>query len=141
MHFISGNYEDEIGKFLGKWWEENTGNLLRWPFSAIGVCNNNNVIGVAIFVDYTGSNIEAHVYAPKCLTRKSLKYFFNYVFNELKCNILRTKIIITNKKALELVNKLDFTYEYTLEQFYGKSKNEDAVMFKFKKEQAYKWIN
>jgi len=141
MRFISGNYADETGKFLGQWWEENTGNLLRWPFSAIGVLRNDDLVGVAIFVDYTGSNVEAHVFAPNCLTKSSLRYFFNYVFNVLECNILRVKPFITNRKALEIINNLGFTYEYTLEQYYGPSKAEDAIMFKIKKDQVSKWVN
>jgi len=139
MKFVSGNSEDDIGKWLANFYKENTGLKLYMPYSAIGAHDNFNLIGVAIFTDYNGSNIELHGYGPGCFTRKSIKYLFNYVFNELGCNILRARPSIKNKKAIRMLCKLGFKIECKLDDYIDK--NEDAIMYKYKRSWAKRWIN
>ena len=139
MNFISGNSEDEIGKYLAQFYEENTGLKLYMPYSAIGVHDGANLLGVAIFTDYNGSNIELHGYGPGCFTKRSIKFLFNYVFNELECNILRARPSVNNKKAVNMLKKLGFKVECRLEDYF--EKNVDALMFKYRKNWAKRWIN
>lgn len=139
MKFISGNCYDEVGRFLGEWWKENTGHALYDVYSAIGVHDGNYVLGVAIFTDYTGSNIEIHVCMPKRISKVFIKYILNYIFNELNCNILRVKAHEDSPKSIDILYRLGFKHECDLEKYYGK--NENAVMLKFNREQAKKWIN
>lgn len=140
MSFASGNSDDEIGKWLGRWWEENSGNKLYGPYSAIGYHDDLKLKGVAIFTDYTGSNIEIHLHAPNCINTASLKYLFNYVFNELKCNVLRVKPKKSNKKIRSLLVRIGFVYECTLDDYYGPTEDDYALVYKFRRNWARKYI-
>lgn len=140
MRFISGNCLDETGQFLGKWWEENTGSKLTFPYAAFGAHNGTQLLGVVILANYNGSNIEAHIYAPRAVNRETIPVFLDYIFNQLGCNVLRATIITTNKKAIKFIEKFGFEQECLLESYFGPKVEEWAYLFKYTREKASKWI-
>lgn len=138
MNFASGNSDDDIGKWLGKFYEENTGRKLSGPYSAIGCHYNLELKGVFIFMDYTGSNIEIHGYAPGHLSRQFIRKIANYVFNELECNVLRVKINKNNKKFRSVVMRIGFVFDCVLDDYFAL--NEEAIIYKYRRSWAKKWI-
>ena len=142
MEFVCGNSLDEIGQFLGKWYIDNAVEAsLNPPYSAIGFVKSNELKGVATFTEYTGSCIDLHIYMPGCLTRQSIKFILNYVFNDLNCCIYTAKPMRSNKKLLRILNKLDKdAYLTVIPRYYGRTKDKDAVLHVFTREWASKWI-
>ena len=106
----------------------------------VGVVENNLLVGGMVFHDYNGSNIEMTCFGPGCLNRRILSWLFNYVFMELGCNRLSVKTKRSNKRVLKLANRLGFTYEATLKQFFGPDKNDDAILFKMDLISASRWM-
>ena len=145
MECVSGTSEDDLGRALGDWFIRNTGNPISPPYAAVGFLKNRDLLsGVAIFNDYTESSVELHLYAPGCMNKVSIKYILNYIFNTLKCNIFIVKPFRSNKKLLKIIAKIAGNYKSyrcTIEQYYGPTREEDAILHVFTREWAKKWIN
>lgn len=140
MEFISGNSEDEVGRLLAKFWENNTGKKLYSPYSAIGYISlSRRLDGVVLFTEYTGSNVEVHFKGYRCLNRAVIRKIGDYVFNDLKCNVLRVKPHSKDEKIIEYIKRLGFEYECTLNKYYDI--DDHAVIFKIDREKAKKWIS
>lgn len=141
MQFTGGNSNDETGQALGKWFSEQTKTEINAPYSAIGFVKDNKLSGVAIFNDYTGSSVEIHIFTPNCFTREAIKFVYNYIFNDLKCNIFIAKPHRKNKKLLRILNKLNKnSFTAIIPRYYGPSKDEDAILHVFTREWASNWI-
>jgi hypothetical protein len=111
------------------------------PYSAIAWLKDGKVIGQAMFTGYTGSNIDIHLNAPRCVCRKTIKDVYSYVFKQLKCNRLTAKIEPTNDKLSRLLPRMGFEYKFTDEGYYGEpDKPIDALVFVLSKQNALKWI-
>lgn len=142
MHRIQGLYTDSIGQLIAGWFTRETGKTVHGPYSAIGWIKDTKIVGQALFVDYTGSNIEIHLNAPRCMSRKTIKDVYSYVFKVSKCNRLTAKPYADNEKLLQLLPRLGFVYECTLSQYYGEPDAPvDAVVYKLTKENALRWID
>jgi RimJ/RimL family protein N-acetyltransferase len=132
INYNVGNCQNLMGRRIAKWFESQSGYTVNSPYSCIGINEGKELIGVLIFVDYTGSNIELHAFLhPGCITRKLIKYVARYVFVELGCNVLRAKPHHKNEIVIDLLGRLGFEYEATLERYY--SDTDHAVVFKLKK--------
>ncbi len=119
----------------------NTGYPVTDSFSAMGWIDDQKLIGQAIFTDYTEANIEIHLYAPRCGTRKIIKEVYNYVFNQLKCERLTAKPYCSNKKLLQLLSRLGFEYEFTQKDYYKvNGKLEHAEVYKLTKNSIPNWV-
>ena len=142
MIALFGNSLDEIGIGLGEWFRKQTTYKFNPPFAAIGFLDSNgNIQGVAIFNDFNDSNIDVHIYVPKCLTRANIKLVYNYVFNQLKCNRLTAKPYRSNKVLLRLLPRMGFQYEAVLKQYYGKNRSDDAIIYRLTRDSALKWVD
>lgn len=141
MTTISGTHETSIGQYIAGYWQRNADSYLGTPYSAMGWIKNGKLVAQAIFLDYTGSNIEIHVHAPCCISRRTIKDVYTYVFKQLKCNRLTAKLKEDNKNLLELISRLGFRYEFSQEAYYGTpDKPIDALVFKLRKLDALKWL-
>ena len=141
MHAIYGNNDDSIGLLIAGYFNRSTGYPITGPFTAMGWVKENNIIGQAIFTDYTGANIEIHLNFPNGLTRSNIKNVYNYVFKILDCERLTAKPYCTNQKLLQLLKRLGFEYEYTQEKYYKEgNKIIDAVVYKLTKNNIPKWL-
>lgn len=135
-----GTSQDLNGVFIGNWFATRIGKPITPPYTAIGWGINGNLIAGVLFNDYTGSQIEAHIYGSGKITRRAIRRVFNYVFNELNCNVLRAKPEAKNEKLIELLPRLGFSFEAVLGKYYGPLKENDAIVFKLEREQAKKWL-
>lgn len=143
MIFSSGNSNDFNGKILAKFWKKYTGKELYSPYSAVGIHSSVSrvLLGVIIFTEYTGSNVEVHMVTvnKRALDRATIRYIADYVFNYLNCNVLRVKLHSKTQKYIEkYLIRLGFKYEFTLEKYFGV--DSDAIMYKFIRDNATKWI-
>lgn len=141
MFAIYGNSLNEVGINIGKWYSEKVNKQLYGPFSAIGFLDDiGEIKAVAIFDSYNGSNVNIHIYAPQSITRANIRIVLDYVFNDLKCIRLSAYIPRQNRKLLKILPRLQFVYETILKGYFGKNKENDAVVYKMTNEQASKWI-
>jgi len=139
MITITGNSLDKVGKYLGLWFNNNSEYYFNAPYSALGFLNDEgNIKGVAIFNDYTGSNIEVHFHGKDCFNKHSLNRIATYVFDELKCNRLTAKPYSTNIELINYLIRLGFKEEAQLKYYYGL--NEHAIVYTMTKNEANKWI-
>lgn len=141
MYHLMGNSNDDIGKSICAWYVSQGNKPVFGPFGAVGFLDSDgNLKGAAILLNYNKSNIEVHLYAPKCFTRNSIRAVFNYVFNELKCTRLTAIPERKNKNLIKIMGRLGFVYEYNLVKYYGKEKENDGVIFRMTSIEAKKWI-
>jgi len=141
MHPIYGTHTDSVGYLLKGYFEQNTGYPITGPFSALGWVHEGKLVGQCVFTDFTGANIEIHLYAPRIFTRKTIKDVYDYVFNKLKCERLTAKPYCTNEKLLQLLERIGFVYECTQEKYYKEGEQViDAKVYKLTKSTIPSWI-
>lgn len=144
MILFCGSYKDQPGQYLGSLYEHATTKPLLVPYTIMGWMKDNQVPinHFAVFVDYTGSNLEIHLHMPNLITKQMIKEVYTYVFKQLKCSRLTAKPYSTNEKLLRLLPRLGFCYECTLENFYGEpGAPVDALVYKLTPDNASRWIN
>ncbi len=141
MHAIYGDHTDSVGYLLKGYFEQNTGYPITGPFRALGWVHDGKIVGQCIFNDFTGANIEIHLYAPNCMNRKTVKDVYSYVFNTCKCERLTAKPYCNNEKLLSLLERLGFVYECVLEKYYKEGdKFIDAISYKLTKDTLPRWM-
>ena len=141
MKMVAGDYKDAIGQSLAAWYMEKSGIQFYTVYTATGFLDSNgNIKAVAIFTDFTKANIELHGVGPGAFTRSNIKSVLDYVFNQLGCVRLTTKLVRSNKKIAKVLSKLGFEYECTLKSYYGLHPSQDALVFRMFRQQAEKWI-
>lgn len=136
-NFVSGNSETASGRLLAKFWEDNTKEKLYAPYSVIGIIDK-SIVGAALFTEYTGSNIDLHFVGRGCINKTVIKVLLNYIFNELKCNVVRAKLHSTEPKIIDYIQRLGFVYEHTLDSYYNLE--DHAILYKMNRKDAAKWI-
>jgi len=72
-----------------------------------GLCLTASVV----FTDYTGENVEITLVGRDALTRKALRFWANYIFNELGCQRLTARTSEHNWRMASLMERLGFTCE------------------------------
>jgi len=141
MHAIQGNSEDSVGQLIAGYFVRNTGYPITGAYRALGWVHDGQIVGQCIFNDYTEANIEIHLYAPKCMNKKTIKDVYSYVFNTLKCERLTAKPYCTNETLLQLLERIGFVYEFTQENYYKVSNTfVDAKVYKLTKNTIPKWV-
>jgi len=138
---VYGTHLEAHGQLIAELFTVNTGYSITGPFSAMGWVKNGQIAGQVIFNDYTKANIEIHIYAVGCISRKSIRELYSYVFKELKCSRITAKPYATNEKLLQLLERLGFVYECTQEAYYRENdKDIDAKVYKLMKYNIPKWV-
>lgn len=138
MKCLSGGWQDPVGQYLAACFTQQTGVCFYTAYTAIGYVTD-RYQGVAVFTDFTGSNIELH-YVGKVLTRAIMRSIGNYVFNQLKCNRLTVKTRASSSYVTDYYTRIGFEYECTLKDYYGLGTVEDAIAYVMTRKQASKWI-
>lgn len=145
MHEIYGDFTNSVGLLIASYFTRNTGYPITGPFSAMAWVNKDgDMLGQAIFTDYTGANIDIHIYGPKCITRKTIRDVYNYVFKRCNCERLTAKLYCDNERLSRLLSRLGFVYECTQEKyFYDKKRNliVDSLVYKLTKDNIPQWVN
>lgn len=140
-HVIQGTHNDSVGMLIAGYFHRATGYPVVGPFSAMGWVENGNLVGQALFFDYTGANIEIHLNYPNGLKRRNIQQVYDFVFNQSKCERLTAKPYCTNEKLLQLLERLGFVYEFTQKDYYREGdKLIDAVVYKLTKSTLPKWV-
>lgn len=142
IHTVYGNYEDSIGMMLAGHFVKKTGYPITGPYLAMGWIQDGKLIGLAIFNDYTGSNMEIHIHGPGAMTRRSLREAYNFVFNINGCHRLTAKVYTHNQKLLQVLERIGFVYEFTQEKYYKENDGTitDAAVYKLTRENVPEWI-
>lgn len=102
-------------------------------YEGIGVVKDRKLIGGVVYTEWREIAKGQHDCRMHCagepgwLTRASLKAFFNYPFNQLKC--VRVTAIVTkaNKRARDLNERLGFRMEGCIKDGFGTGK--DGILF------------
>ncbi len=142
MRLLCGSYLDEVGDRLSKEFEYRAKTALYGPYSALGWEYNSTLQGIAVFVEYTGSNVDVHLQNNNSLlNRTQILHVYKYVFQQLKCNRLTAKPYSTNEKLLQLLPRMGFVYECTMKAYYGSIDDPiDAVQYYLPRHVALEWI-
>lgn len=141
MSAIYGSHADSVGMMIAGYYMRNSGFNISGPFTAVGWMKDRELVGQAIFNNYTGANLDIHLYAPRVISRRSLKEIYNYVFNVAKCERLTAKVYCNNEKLLQLLERLGFVYECTQERYFRQDdKIIDAEVYKLFKETVPAWV-
>lgn len=137
---LFGSHDDKVGDYSSKWFSEKQQLPVVPPFSTITwLDNNNKILGVALFNDYTGSSIELHIHLITGLTLSKIKCIHNYVFEQLKCNILIAKPARKSTSLLKMLARSGFIFLAIIPRYYGNTKSNDAVLYYIDKQSAYRW--
>lgn len=82
-----------------------------------------NILGVVVYTRFSLSNCEMSVAAasPRFLTRRALKAFFGYPFNQLGCLRVTAVTSSDNSHAYHFLRRLGFSVEGCLRQWFGKT--------------------
>lgn len=144
MKCITGNSNDDSGRVIGAWHHHQTNEYFAPPYSAIAwLDKDGKIIFSAIFNDYHGpeSSIEFHICGKLNIFKRGIyRKILDYSFNELECTVLRAKPRRSHKIVIQSLPRLGFTLEAELESYYGASPDNDALVFKLKREQASDWL-
>lgn len=140
MDYIIGAEGEIKGELIKKWFEENIGEAFENKYSAIAFLEKDNIKAAAIFVNYTGANIDFHYFGP-IVIRGNYRKILDYVFNHLKCIRLTTIPHRKHIKTLNILPRMGFIHECTLKNYYGIDDENDGLVYKLTKEQAKKWID
>lgn len=142
MKYIIGYSDDGIGKSCAQWYSQKKKIPFSAPYGTIAfLTDEGDIAGVVFLNNYNDYNVELHIDAPRCITKQNIKIIYNHIFNELKVGRVTAMPHRKNKKLLRLLNRLGFVYQTTLTRWYGAKKGDDAIVYKFEKENASKWIN
>lgn len=141
MKLIVGNCNNPTGKTLAGFYSAYTKISVLTNYTAMGWQHNDKIVGIALFDNYTGNNIDIHIWAEKGVTRSMITAVYDYAFNQLQCLRMSGKIASDNKKLLQLLPRFGFEYECTLRDYLGtRSAPLDVHVHKISAERALKWI-
>jgi len=118
-----------------------TGRRVDGSYSGMAWVNDKGARGIAIFDNYTGSNLNIHIWSAGGIRRKHIKEVYHYVFDYLGCNRLTGIFPASHKNLLQLIDRFDFVYECTMHGYFGTPENpEDALVYYISRPKALEWI-
>lgn len=84
-----------------------------WPFTAIGVVRDEQLVAGVIYSNFHGHDIQMTIASidPNWCNRAVLRCLFNYPFVQLECQRVTALIAKRNKRARALVERLGFRME------------------------------
>jgi RimJ/RimL family protein N-acetyltransferase len=105
-----------------------------------GFFKDGKIVGGAIFYDW---RVEDMVFSGAfedkgCFTKRNLKLFFDYPFNQVGCHRISAYTSVDNSKANTLLKKLGFTKEGCFREI--SSRQEDANIYGMLKRECI-WLN
>lgn len=107
--------------------------------AAIGVVCNNKLIAGVVYFCYRHPSIEMAVAAtsPRWANKRTLKAFFDYPFNQLKCHRVTVLVDSDNMDVRRFDERLGFIREGTLREA---NPNGDAEIYGMLKHEC-RWID
>ena len=129
MDLIIGDHTTEAGKFVKAWNKQIYGNELHEPYAVLLWTHDGQPTDTVLFNNYNKSSIEIHIHTTNGLTRRVIRAIYNYVFVQLKCNILVGVTPRDSVKMLKILPRLGFKYLATIPMFYGATKGRDGIMY------------
>ncbi len=112
-------------------------------YEAIGVLKDGKLIGGVIYAEYREiapgeHDIRMHCAGePGWLTKTTLRTFFSYAFDQLRCIRVTATVARANKRALDMNTRLGFKIEGCIKDGYGTGK--DGLLLGMQKATC-KWI-
>ncbi len=87
-------------------------------YSAIGLEQDGKLVAGVVYTDFNGRNITAAIYGvgKKWLNREFLWFMFWYPFEQAGAERITATIEVFNKESHNLVQRLGFTHEATLQR-------------------------
>lgn len=139
--FISGTFHDVAGRIIASEYSRETGKLVYSSYSGMAWYDSKGVRGIALFDNFTGSNINIHIWSRKGITRNQIQDVYRYAFDQLKCNRMTGIFPSSHKNLLQLIKRFDFEYECTMRDYFGSPEApESAVVYYISRDKALKWI-
>jgi RimJ/RimL family protein N-acetyltransferase len=136
---ICGTHESADGKRVADWFGEVVGKPQNGPYAAMGWEDGNGRLRtVALFNDYNGANVEMHMVGS--LSRGSIRDALRYAFLQLKVLRITGKPYRSNVKLREILVRLGFKAEGTMQRYYGSSSDDDAIIYRLDRDAAAKWM-
>lgn len=125
-----GDASSVEGKEVGTWMEEKMGEReFNKDFSYIVWYDDKDKMRAACLFDYyNGNSIELHFYGKNFLTRDVLRTIHNYVFKQLKCQIIIARPARTSP-LIKILQRIGFKYLCVIPKFYGSDKKLDAILY------------
>lgn len=125
---------------VAAWAQDRLGPLLFTSFRAFGVVDEAGALkGAMLFHDYNGSNIEITIYGPGCISRRFIRYAFDYAFRVNGAARLTARTRRSNRRMRTMLPALGFIYEGTSKQYFGPHRGDDALNYALFPQAAAKW--
>lgn len=128
-------------KLVGDWVAQRIGNQVPWnAFTTIGTGRDGYIVGGAVIDNYiVNARCSVHCAGDgiNWCNREFLHAVFDYIFRQLKCNVIVNMVDSTNIASLRFTAHVGFTEIYRLK---GGGKNGcDGVIFEMQKKDC-RWI-
>jgi len=134
--FITG-----CDRLVADWAGERLGRPFHLPYIAFGFSKDGNGLdGAVVLNSWNRSNIDISFYGPGTMARSSIRFTWDYVFNQLGAHRMTARTARSNKRMQNLCRRLGFTFETVAKRYYGPSRDEDAIVLALFREQAEKWM-
>jgi RimJ/RimL family protein N-acetyltransferase len=115
-------------EFVGSWLAERMGISLNPPYTSFGLVGPDGLLtGAMIFNGFNEGNAEVSIYAPKAVTRGSLRAAASYLFETAGCNRVTARTRASNLRVRRFIEKVGFQREGVLRAYY--SDGEDAILY------------
>lgn len=108
------------------------------PFHAMGSIRDDKLVGCALFTNWRGHSVEAHVCGgPGWVTRGDLAELFAYPFGHLGARRIMLVIARNNRKARRFAERLGFRVKCVADDEFGEGK--DGIVYAMNRKDC-KWL-
>ena len=116
------NYDDQVAQ-----WAFNTFNYAPTKYDmAIGIVENDRIVGAALYHAWNGPDVEISYYGPQTMTLGIIKALARVAVNHLGVSRITARTAKSNKAITRGIKGLGFEYEGIRHNAYGGA---DAVMY------------
>jgi len=132
---VFGNDVTFDAELVGPWVSAKTGgHWCKGRGTAIGRLKDGKLVAGVLYEDCTGANIVCHIAGEEgWATRGFLGLIFDYPLNQLGCRRITAPVASNNTASINLMKKLGFELECTLEQA---NPDSDILIFRMFKDQC-----
>jgi len=114
--------------FVGEWLEQRMGVKLVPPYTSFGIIGPDGLLaGAMIFNGFNEGNAEVSLYAPRAVSRGSLRAAARYLFETAGCNRVTARTRASSLRVRRFIEKVGFQQEGVLRAYY--QDGEDAILY------------
>lgn len=114
--------------FVGGWVEARMGIKLIPPYTSFGLLGSDGLLaGAMIFNAFNEGNAEVSIYAPRAVSRGSLRAAASYLFETNGCNRVTARTRASSLRVRRFIEKVGFQQEGVLRAYY--QDGEDAILY------------